>query len=126
MVIGDTSRAIENYLKSVRLNPGNENGLKVLQGSGINTDSLVRKVSIEDLKLLEGNYRAVNDKNWTIEFRVVNGKLTGNDRGFRFNLVPAGENRFVNPVDGASLEFDATDKSAITLLLFGNKFRKVI
>jgi CubicO group peptidase (beta-lactamase class C family) len=132
LALGDTTMSIENYLKSVKLNPGNDNGLKVLKTLGVNTDTLVTKVTIEDLKLLEGNYIIADpptdgSKYWKIEFNVVNGVLTGNDGGYRYKLVPIGENKFINPDDGASLIFDTTDKSAITLMLFGKfKFKKLI
>ncbi|MBK9730361.1 MAG: serine hydrolase [Chitinophagaceae bacterium] len=132
MAVGNKSEAIENYMQSVKLNPGNENGLKVLRAQGINTDTLIIKVSIEELKLLEGEYLVTNpasesDSKWQIEFEVVNGVLYGNDRGYRYKLVPVGDNKFRNPDDGALLVFDTTDKDAITLLLFGRfKFRKVI
>ncbi len=130
LAIGDTARAIENYMKSVTLNPGNEGGLRVLKSLGVNTDALVKKVSPEQLKLLEGEYLVTNPpsdeyKEWKIEFTVVNGELTGNDRGYIYRLVPVGDNAFINPDDGASIEFDTSDRSAITMTLFGRfKFRK--
>ncbi|HZV68571.1 MAG TPA: serine hydrolase domain-containing protein [Saprospiraceae bacterium] len=132
LILGDTTQAIENYTKSVKLNPGNENGLKVLKELGVNTDTLIKKVSIEDLKLLEGDYIITNpptdgDKYWKIEFEEVSGVLVGNDRGYRYKLVPVRDNQFINPDDGASLIFDTKDKNAITLMLFGRfKFRKEI
>lgn len=131
LALGDTSQAIENYKKSVHLNPGSENGLKILNELGVNTDDIIKKVSIEELKILEGDYVVSNppvgiDKNWTIEIKVINGVLVGNDHGYQYKLVPVGENQFINPDDGASLIFDTNDKKAITLLLFGKfKFRKV-
>jgi len=78
---------------------------------------------------LEGEYVATNspnDKEWKIQFKVVNGELTGNDKGYRYRLIPVGENKFINPDDNASLVFDTKDTSAITLMLFGVRFRKVI
>ena len=130
LALGDTTQSIENYKKSVKLNPGNGNGLKVLKELGVNMDTLIKKVSIESLKLLEGEYIATNpptDKEWKIEFKVVNGELTGNDKGYRYKLIPVGENEFINPDDNASLVFDTKDKSEITLMLMGRfKFRKEI
>ncbi|HYV91799.1 MAG TPA: hypothetical protein VE978_08450, partial [Chitinophagales bacterium] len=130
LAFGDTTQSIENYMKSVKLNPGNGGGLKVLKALGVNMDTLIKKVSIESLKLLEGEYKATNppaDKEWKIVFTVVNGELTGNDNGYRYKLIPVGENEFINPDDNASLVFDTKDKSAITLMLFGKfKFKKVM
>ncbi len=126
MVLGNKTEAIENYKKSVQLNPGNVGGIKILKDSGVNTDTLIKKVSIEHLKLLEGTYIAT-DEDWKIEFKEVKGELTGNDKGYRYKLVPIGDDEFVNPDDGASLVFDTKDQNAITLMLFGKfKFRKVI
>ncbi|MBK9980982.1 MAG: serine hydrolase [Saprospiraceae bacterium] len=131
LVLGDSTQAIENYKKSVKLNPGNENGVKILKALGVNTDTLIKNVAIEDLKLLEGEYLVTNpatdgDKYWKIEFEVVNGELFGNDRGYRYKLVPLGNNQFINPDDGESLVFDTKDKKAITLTLFGRfKFKKM-
>ena len=129
LALGDTMRAIENYKKSVKLNPANGNGLKTLKKLGVNMDTLIKKVSIESLKLLEGEYIATNapeDKEWKIEFKVLNGELAGNDRGYRYKLVPVGENAFVNPDDNASLIFDTKNKNGITLMLFGKfNFKKV-
>jgi len=132
LAIGDTINAIENYKKSVQLNPGNENGVKVLKSLGVSTDNLIKTVSIEDLKLLEGEYLIINpapgsNQNWKITFKEENGTLFGNDGGYRYRLVPVEDNKFINPDDGASIAFDTKDKNSIMLTLFGRfKFRKVI
>lgn len=128
MALGNKTEAIENYKKSVKLNPGNEGGLKILRDNGIKTDDLVKKVPIEDLRLLEGEYLSVDNKEWKIKFKVMNGILYGDDRGYRYRVLPVGdEGEFVNPDDGASLVFDTKDKNAITMVLFGRvKFKKVI
>ena len=128
MVLGNKTEAIENYKQSVRLNPGNEGGIKILKDNGIKTDDLIKKVPIEYLKLLEGEYLNVDNKEWKIKFDVTEGILYGNDRGYRYKVLPvAGEGEFVNPDDGASLVFDTKDKNAITMVLFGRvKFKKVI
>jgi tetratricopeptide (TPR) repeat protein len=130
LVLGDKTKAIENYKKSVKLNPGNENGIKVLKEQGVNTDDLITKVSVEHLKLLEGEYAEVdspNGKGRKIIFKEMNGILNGNDAGYAYKLVPVGEDEFINPDDGASLVFNTKDKNAITLLLFGKiKLKKVM
>ena len=127
MALGNKTEAIENYKQSVKLNPGNENGIKILKDNGIKTDDLIRKVPIEYLKLLEGEYLNVDNKDWKIKFDVAEGILYGNDRGYRYKVLPVGEGEFVNPDDGASLVFDTKDKNAITMVLFGRaKFKKVL
>ncbi len=128
MVLGNKPEAIENYKKSVKLNPGNEGGIKILKDNGIKTDDLIKKVPIQYLKLLEGEYQSADNKEWKIKFEVAEGILFGNDRGYRYKVLPVGgEGEFVNPDDGASLVFDTKDKKAITMVLFGRvKFTKVI
>lgn len=127
MALGNKTEALENYKKSVKLNPGNENGLKILKDNGIKTDDLIKKVPIEYLRLLEGEYLSTDNKERNIKFELTEGILYGNDRGYRYKVLPVGgEGEFVNPDDRASLVFDTKDKNAITLILFGKiKFKKV-
>ena len=133
---GNKEKAIENYKRSVQLNPVNENGVNVLKDLGIhiNTDSLIKKVPVEHLQLLAGEYIITNPEadagypaKRTIVFTEENGVLWGKDLGYRYHLVPIGNDSFINPDDGASLIFDSKDKNAMTLLLFGTlKLKKVI
>lgn len=131
LMLGDTNQAIENYKRSMQLNPGNQNGKQVLNALGVNTEPVVRKSSVEQLKLLEGEYLAIDQTvngqtDWTIEIEEVNGKLYGNSQGYRYLLTSVGDNEFVNSDDGASFLFDTNDPKAITLLIFGKlKFEKV-
>jgi CubicO group peptidase (beta-lactamase class C family) len=127
LALGNKAEALENYKKSVELNPGNEGGIKILKDNGIKTDDLIKKVPIEYLKLLEGEYLNIDNKEWKIKFEITEGTLYGNDRGYRYKVLPVGEGQFVNPDDGASLVFDTKNKKAITMVLFGReKFKKVI
>jgi CubicO group peptidase (beta-lactamase class C family) len=125
MALGNKTEALENYKKSVKLNPSNEGGIKILNDNGIKTDDLITKVPAEYLKLLEGEYQHVDNKAWKIKFEVAEGILYGNDRGYKYKVLPVGEGEFINPDDGASLVFDTKDKKAITMVLFAReKFRK--
>jgi CubicO group peptidase (beta-lactamase class C family) len=126
LALGNKTEAIENYKQSVKLNPGNEGGIKILKDNGIKTDDLIKKVPVEYLKHLEGEYVNIDNKEWKITFDVTEGILYGNDRGYRYKVLPVGgEGEFVNPDDGASLVFDTKDKNAITMVLFGRvKFKK--
>lgn len=123
---GDTMVAIENYKRSVQLNPNNENGIKILEGLGIDTKSLIVKVPVERLKLLAGEYQAIGqNREWKIVIEELNGELFGNDGGYRYQLNPVGEDKFINPDDGATVVFDAKDENAITFVIFGRvKFEK--
>lgn len=122
LVAGDKTNAIENFKKSVRLNPGSQNGLKRLKELGINPDDVVKpvKISSEELKLLEGVYLSTNQPNWIrkITITVENGILVGEDNGYHYKLIHMGNGKFINPDDGASLVFDTKDKTAINLLIF--------
>lgn len=125
--LGEEEKAIENYKRSIELNPWNDNGLGVLKKMDIDTDDLGVKVPVEHLQKLVGEYLLDGtDGDWTIFFALEDGVLVGNDDGYQYRIVPLGDDRFVNPHDGKLLEFDATDQSAITLLLFEeHHFNKV-
>ncbi|MEO1260367.1 MAG: serine hydrolase [Bacteroidota bacterium] len=130
LIKGEKEKAIENYKKSIKLNPGNDHGINVLKELGVNTDELIFKVPVEDLKLLEGVYQVVNlpadMEEWLIEFELENEVLFGNDRGYRYRVLPVRKNEFINPDDGEILVFDTENKDRISLELFGEyKFRKI-
>lgn len=128
MALGNKTAAIDNYKQSVKLNPGNEGGIKILKENGVKTDDLIKKVPMEYLKLLEGEYLNIDNKDMKIKFDVAQGILYGNDRGYRYKVLPVGgEGEFINPDDGASLVFDTKDRKAITMVLFGRlRFKKVL
>lgn len=123
MASGDKNQAIESYKKAVKLNPGSATSLKALKEAGIDTDTLVKKANVpmEYLKLLEGEYISTDEPNRVrkIRFALENGVLEGNDNGYHYKIMPLGDGKFINPDDGASLEFNTKNKDAITLLIFG-------
>ena len=72
MTLGRKEEAIQYYLKSIEINPGNQNGLKMLNKLGVDTEPLTHKVSPGHLKILTGEYVAENkrtskDEAWMIE-----------------------------------------------------------
>jgi CubicO group peptidase (beta-lactamase class C family) len=128
LALGDTAQSIVYYKKSLEINPNSEYGIKALRSLGIDPDSFIRKVPIEELLLLAGDYvttKQANGKEWKISFSVENGVLIGKDGGYRYKLAPQGNNEFINPDDGAVLKFDVSDRNAISLALFGFTFKKV-
>ncbi|GAB5552557.1 MAG: hypothetical protein Sapg2KO_21480 [Saprospiraceae bacterium] len=125
LMLGDTTKAIENYKKSVQLNPKNENGVLVLKGFGIDVEELRIKIPVEHLQLLAGTYKA-NDRDWKIIIEEKEGQLFGVDGGYRYSLNPIGQDQFINPDDGAKLVFDTKDKDALSFVIFGRvKFEKL-
>ncbi len=54
---GDKEKAIENYSTYVKLNPGNEYGIKVLKELGVDTDTLITKYPIEYLNSFTKKYK---------------------------------------------------------------------
>ena len=123
---GAKSEAIENYKKSISLNPDNAHGIKVLQGLGESTDDLMYKVPPEHLKRLEGAYVGTHDETWRITVAMSNGVLKCEDKYYKFTLVPIGDDRFVNPRFGALWRFDTSNPDVEPVLLFGEHiFNKV-
>ena len=126
MTQGSKAEAIENYKRSVALNPDNENGIQVLNGLGESTDHLIYKVPDEHLKRLEGEYVGTHDESWRIVVEMKDGVLKCTDKYYNFTLVPVGEDRFVNPRFGALWRFDTADPDADPVMFFGERrFEKV-
>ena len=123
---GNREEAVENYKYSVKLNPNNENGIKVLKGLGESTDDLLFKVPVEQLQHLKGEYLATHDEGWRIVVEADGGVLKCEDKYYKFTLVPIGDDKFVNPRFGALWRFDTNDPDAKPVMLFGEyKFQKV-
>lgn len=123
LAIGEKNQAIEQFKRSLQLNPGSRNGLKRLKELGVDPGSVVKlpQIKLEDLQLLEGVYLSTNQPNFMrkITFAIIDGALSGEDNGYRYKLIAMGDGKFINPDDGATLLFDTKEKDAISLLLFG-------
>lgn len=119
---GAREEGIENYRKSIKLNPGNEHGIKMLNGLGVSTEDLIVNVTIEQLNLLAGEYIMTEDEEWKLVFEVVNEELVGKDGDYKFRLFPSGDNEFIIPDDGDSWVFDTKDQNAISLM-FSEKYK---
>lgn len=90
LAAGDKNGAIENYKKSLKLNPGSKSGIKHLNDLGVNTDELTKpvKLPLEYLRSLEGTYLSTNQPNWMrmIRFTEVGGVLVGQDNGYKYQI----------------------------------------
>jgi tetratricopeptide (TPR) repeat protein len=113
------TEAIKNYKKSVALNPGNQNGLKILEELGVDISNIIHKISAAQLKILEGEYYAENDEDWVMKINLINGILQVKERNMQYDLFPISDTKFVNQKFGASLEFNSQYKNAITFLYSG-------
>lgn len=125
---GDREEAVESYKHSIQLNPGNDNGIKVLKRLGESTDDIHLKVPIEHLKLLEGEYLSTSGTDKKILYEVQNGELlrTYKDRDYTIKLVPITNNEFVYLDRGLYVMFDTRDPNAIVLKVpVEGEFKKV-
>ncbi|MDH3247171.1 MAG: serine hydrolase, partial [Saprospiraceae bacterium] len=100
---GDREGAIENYLRSVELNPGNGNGVEILKGLGISTEDLIQHFSIDvDPKILEeyaGHYQTSTGE--TVTIGNNKGHLTAELNQQELNLIAQSAARFIALGDGA-------------------------
>lgn len=125
---GERAKAIENYKKSIKLNPDNENGIKVLEDLGISTENLMYKVAAEHLQLLEGTYIATDDEDWRISLKMNKGILKCDDAkyNYKFTLVPIDDHQFVNPDAGALWRFETSKPDEKPIMLFGkHQFKQI-
>lgn len=104
---GAREEAIENYRKSIKLNPGNENAFKVLNELGISTEELIKNISVAvDDQVLAGyvgRYQASADE--TVTIRTHEGLLTAELKGQRMNLIAESTARFRVLQDGSAVTF---------------------
>jgi len=124
---GARKKAIENYKYSIRLNPENENGIRVLKKLGVSLDNIHIEVPIAHLNLLAGAYKS-NSGDKIITYEVNNGELqrTYKDRDFTIKLVPISNNEFVYFGRGLYVIFDTSDPNAISLRVPDEgKFKKI-
>ena len=122
---GDTEKAIENYLKSVELNPANEGGIKVLKGLGVNTEGLFKEVIIDDniLQRYVGRYELSPE--FIITVSKLGNQLKAQATGqSEFEIYPRSENIFYLKVVEAQVTFNVDEQgqvASMTLLQGGQE-----
>ena len=111
---GDREGAIENYKKSVELNPGNEGGIKILNDLGLNTDELTKELIIDDQTLQKyvGNYEIAPDFIISVYRKgdQMMAKATGQDEAEIFART---ENIFYLKVVEAQLIFNLDTEGVV-------------
>jgi len=105
---GAREEAIENYMTSVKLNPGNKNGVKVLNDLGVSTDDLIKEISVAvDAQVLAGyvgRYK-VSSGGSTMTIQTHEGVLTAELYGQQMNLIAESAARFRVLEDESTVTF---------------------
>lgn len=93
---GARKEAIENYMKSVLLHPGNENGIKVLKEQGISTDDIIENISFpvnsKVLTTYVGRYQTSTGE--TVTIKKSKGHLYAKMQEKRLDLIAQSTARF--------------------------------
>ncbi|MCW5518781.1 serine hydrolase [Aureitalea sp. L0-47] len=121
----EKQKAIENYMKSIELNPANEGGIKVLKDLGINTDGLFKEIVIEDsiLQSYTGKYELAPEFVITISKEGSQMKAQATGQG-EFEIYPRSENVFFLTVAEAQVTFNLNENGRVvsmTLLQGGQE-----
>ncbi len=112
--------AIENYKKSLELNPGNENARKMLGKMSVDVSDVEKEVEVPE-KILEkyvGKYELNPAFAITItkEGKQLKAQATNQPQ---FEIYPQSENKFYLKVVAAQIEFNSNDRNEIeSLTLF--------
>jgi len=122
---GEKEKAIENYMKSIELNPANEGGIKVLKDLGINTEGLFKEIVIEEsiLQSYTGNYELAPEFVITVSKDGSQMKAQATGQG-EFEIYPRSENVFYLKVVEAQVTFNVNEEGRVvsmTLLQGGQE-----
>lgn len=111
LALGDTANAIEDYKKSVELNPENQNGRSVLQSLGIKTENEI-KIDKEILKMYSGEYEVTPQ--FKIKIRVAEDKIYAQATGQpEFEMFPVNNMKFFLKIVNAQIEFDVDENEVV-------------
>jgi hypothetical protein len=115
---GDTALSIAYYQKSLELNPGNTNAVRMLAEMGVEMEIEKVEVPVEVLELYVGSYELMPGFIITVTRKdtQLHAQATGQPR---FELYPSSENKFYLTVVDAQVEFNFNaDGSVKSLTLF--------
>ncbi len=115
---GETKAAIENYQKSLELNPGNTNAVAMLTKMGAEVKQLEVLISEDILQTYVGKYALTPDFHIviTLEGTQLYGQATGQGR---FELFPKNETEFYLKVVDAQVKFNKNEDGSVkSLTLF--------
>lgn len=117
---GENQKAIEYYKKSLELNPGNENGIKMLKKLGVDYSAKEINITPELLKEYEGKYELT--PKFIINIRAEGKRLFAQATSQpEFEIFPLSGSKFYYKVVNAQIEFVKNDKGEIEkLILYQN------
>ncbi len=125
MKLGKNDLAIENYRKSVELNPNNHPGIEALKKLGADVSDLVKEVVVADeiLETYVGTYELMPGFMLTVtrEGSQLKTQATGQPV---FDIFPKSENEFYLKVVEAQLQFnknEAGEVDSVTLFQGGRE-----
>lgn len=100
---GDIKASIKNYKKSIELDPGNQNGLRMLSQMGVQIETTSFDTAM--LQVFVGTYQVMPSFKITItkEGDQLFGQATGQPK---LELVQKAENKFHSPIANAEILFN--------------------
>jgi CubicO group peptidase (beta-lactamase class C family) len=117
---GKNELAIANYKKSIELNPGNQNGIDMLKKLGVETEGIVKDVTVPDavLETYVGNYEL--KPGFVLTVTKEGSQLKAQATGQRdFEIFPKSETEFYVKVVTAQITFNKNSAGVVeSLTLF--------
>ena len=104
---GAREEAIKYYKKSIQLNPGNENGIRVMNKLGISADDIIESISVAmDTQILTGYVgRYQTSTGEIVTIKKSEGHLAADMEEQKLNLVAQSATRFSVLGEGAIVTF---------------------
>jgi tetratricopeptide (TPR) repeat protein len=121
---GQTEAAIENYKKSLEMNPGNTNAVEMLKKMGVDYKSDKANVDPEVYKTLAGEYQLA--PNFIITITTENDKIYEQATGQqKFEIFPTSDYEYYLKVVNAQVSFVRDDSGKITELILHQNGRDI-
>ena len=121
----ENAKAIASYKKSVELNPGNTNGIEMLNKLGVDTESLMKEVNVDDaiLESYVGKYELA--PGFVLTVAKYDSQLKAQATGQpEHPIFPKSNNVFYYKIVEAQLTFNQNEDGvveSVTLLQGGQE-----
>ena len=121
---GQTEAAIENYKKSLEMNPGNSNAVEMLKQMGVDYEPKETNVNPEIYKMLTGEYQLA--PNFTITITTEDNRIYEQATGQqKLEIFPNSEYEYYLKVVNAQISFVKDDTGKITELILHQNGRDI-